>query len=500
MGLNVHQKAAAYDKALVAIIALQKANPSDEGIQNWVNENFPELKESKESEDERIRKYLITYFTNIDDCASSIKGKDVITWLEKQGDVNALIQEASEKSYTEGMRTERKRWLEKQGEHLEYYDDEDILQRFSFYSYKDEPNIIYLSGLYVNAKHRNKGIGTKILTIADEVAVSMGCNVIRLQTEIGSNAERLYRRKGYDTFKREGNQVWLEKQAEENNQMIDKPVYDTGDFVIDGQGIIMKIVNVMYAYEPSYRCIVIGTDEEVFDYPCKQIEESSHLWTIQDARIGDVLVHNDCTFIFMGIENGVVNALEDNFLDCRNPAFYGEPDKDDDYHPATKEQRDILFRKMREAGYQWDPETKGLKKVPKFHEGEWVVCDVTGSTCQIKGCVENISNHKFGYFVDSGYINSDVAKHYHLWTIQDAKDGDVLASKDGGDILIFRNLYTNISFSSYYNITRKGELGWSNSRFIPATKKQRDLLFQKLKEEGYEWDAEKKELKKIPIC
>ncbi len=42
---------------------------------------FPELAESK---DERIRKYLITYFTNIDDCASNIKGRDVIAWLEKQ--------------------------------------------------------------------------------------------------------------------------------------------------------------------------------------------------------------------------------------------------------------------------------------------------------------------------------------------------------------------------------------------------------------------------------
>ena len=31
----------------------------------------------------------------------------------------------------------------------------------------------------------------------------------------------------------------------------------------------------------------------------------------------------------------------------------------------------------------------------------------------------------------------------------------------------------------------------------PATKIQRDLLFQKMKEAGYEWNAEKKELKEI---
>ena len=35
------------------------------------------------------------------------------------------------------------------------------------------------------------------------------------------------------------------------------------------------------------------------------------------------------------------------------------------------------------------------------------------------------------------------------------------------------------------------------SDVAPATKEQRDLLFQKMKEAGYEWDAEKKELRKI---
>ena len=34
-----------------------------------------------------------------------------------------------------------------------------------------------------------------------------------------------------------------------------------------------------------------------------------------------------------------------------------------------------------------------------------------------------------------------------------------------------------------------------NNYGTPATKEQRDLLFQKMKEAGYEWDAEKKELK-----
>ena len=35
----------------------------------------------------------------------------------------------------------------------------------------------------------------------------------------------------------------------------------------------------------------------------------------------------------------------------------------DKYVPATKEQRDFLFRKMKEAGYEWDATKKQLKKL-----------------------------------------------------------------------------------------------------------------------------------------
>ena len=33
------------------------------------------------------------------------------------------------------------------------------------------------------------------------------------------------------------------------------------------------------------------------------------------------------------------------------------------YSPATKEQCDLLFSKMKEAGYEWDDENKELKKI-----------------------------------------------------------------------------------------------------------------------------------------
>lgn len=98
-----------------------------------------------------------------------------------------------------------------------------------------------------------------------------------------------------------------------------------------------------------------------------------------------------------------------------------------------------------------------------------------------------------------------------FWTIQDAKDGDVLCYKSGW-MCIFKTLnnHTN-TFSSYcfmdsdkcfFNIGIDGHtldknfINAYNGEIYPATKEQRDLLFQKMKEAGYEWDTKKKELKK----
>ena len=35
-------------------------------------------------------------------------------------------------------------------------------------------------------------------------------------------------------------------------------------------------------------------------------------------------------------------------------------------YPATKEQRELLFKKMKEAGYEWDSDKKELRKIDAF--------------------------------------------------------------------------------------------------------------------------------------
>ena len=104
----------AYEKKYKALIeavkTLKETNPSDEGIQNWVNDNVPEL---AESEDERIRKALIKYLDALDDdeIRYGVSFKDMRTWLEKQSKkskVEQAMREVEEKAdaFTEAHKGE----------------------------------------------------------------------------------------------------------------------------------------------------------------------------------------------------------------------------------------------------------------------------------------------------------------------------------------------------------------------------------------------------------
>jgi hypothetical protein len=71
-----------YEKLVDAVKVLRDNNPSDEGIQNWVNDNVPEL---KDSEDENIREDLIQWINEFPDTIwRGHYKKDILAWLEKQ--------------------------------------------------------------------------------------------------------------------------------------------------------------------------------------------------------------------------------------------------------------------------------------------------------------------------------------------------------------------------------------------------------------------------------
>lgn len=142
---------------------------------------------------------------------------------------------------------------------------------------------------------------------------------------------------------------------------------------------------------------------------------------------------------------------------------------------------------------------------PKFKKGDWVV--YKNEVCQIKHreAGYNLLTNSFG--INKEPINERLLSTAHVWSIADAKAGDVLYCKNCGIeyIVMSKGVNENGNIDSYFRYNSVDGFGMDvpsvlstkDDIIIPATKEQRDLLFQKMKEAGYEWDAEKKELKEI---
>ena len=153
---------------------------------------------------------------------------------------------------------------------------------------------------------------------------------------------------------------------------------------------------------------------------------------------------------------------------------------------------------------------------PKFRVGDWVV-NKFGDSFHIDSLDKKnyqVSNGKGNY----NYFPISKQDEMHLWDIQDAKDGDVLSLSWLEDknlcekIIIFKKyhsdgvigLYSTPCVEGYGNTFKNGKMIFNEKvpyysktwtcNLHPSTKEQRDFLFQKIKEAGYEWDADKKEL------
>lgn len=157
-----------------------------------------------------------------------------------------------------------------------------------------------------------------------------------------------------------------------------------------------------------------------------------------------------------------------------------------------------------DCGYLWNID----KVEPKFKVGNWYLCikDFFGKGvtfdknttyyCAKEGCLQD----EYGFHIA---IVKDLYDNFKLWDISDAKDGDVLCyeTKDEFRIFIYKNGHIH-----YHCCYCNAHLTTVDSFFVvekyllcyihPATKAERELLFKTMEEEGYEWDAEKKELKK----
>jgi len=167
--------------------------------------------------------------------------------------------------------------------------------------------------------------------------------------------------------------AWLEKQGKlpipklrDINEVVE-PKFHEGDWVIYNNDICQIV-------KREEGCNILVTQFGVEKEPVNERNLSTaKLWDISDAREGDVLANDHHILIlkelvydwssngtsysvkaYCGIKpNGNFEIGKDNWSFCGTLHI----------HPATKEQRDTLFAKMKKAGYAFNFEKKELKKL-----------------------------------------------------------------------------------------------------------------------------------------
>lgn len=143
-----------------------------------------------------------------------------------------------------------------------------------------------------------------------------------------------------------------------------------------------------------------------------------------------------------------------------------------------------------------------IKKVePKFHEGDWTVSNLDGNARQISEV--HSDEHNSYYVINGKSVNlEEYDRLHHLWTIEDAKPGDVLVCK--GNVKDSRITYERICLfenlnKAFFTLTKTSNgleeydinvnIDYPDNT-VPATKKQKEILFMTMKEVGYKLDVE----------
>lgn len=125
---------------------------------------------------------------------------------------------------------------------------------------------------------------------------------------------------------------------------------------------------------------------------------------------------------------------------------------------ATEEEKQKLFKAIKDNGYQWNAETKTLEELPKFKDGDILYCDAND-------CGENDDRFKYIFIFDKLEDGKYYYSHCHLYGSE---------FYDGKTFLVNNN----------YPV-----------RF--ATQEEKEKFFKVMNYNGYWWDPETKTLTKL---
>ena len=135
-------------------------------------------------------------------------------------------------------------------------------------------------------------------------------------------------------------------------------------------------------------------------------------------------------------------------------------------------------------------------EVPKFSVGNWLVPyneDIPRLiTAVTSDCyeLEDVNGHKVSI------CHRTIENLCRLWTLKDAKPGDILISEDGKHPFIFKK-FLGYDPSAYCGIDTTDSIyisdedrPWTLDIVRPATYDEKQQFFNKLEEEGYKWNED----------
>lgn len=252
------------------------------------------------------------------------------------------------------------------------------------------------------------------------------------------------------------------------------------------------------------------------------VNNNYHRWTVNDAKPGDILVDNweelkyPLIFIlkdFKKVNHGLCKPSDYHsfcYLKANDDHTFcveGWHHKND-IQPANKEQRDLLFSKMKEAEYTWDSDTKELQKikkeivVSKFKVNEWITTDKESLQHPLM-VVDIINNHYKLKNTNDEVINVGIElvdRFYRRWTIKDAHEGDIIGNDsiicifrefDNYGLVVTPCIYT---YGDGFSVVDEDDFSVGSCNLKPVTNKEREFFLKKMHEKGIEWDELRKEL------
>lgn len=317
------------------VLAILKQMVTDGQIAQDVAEKyFPEL---AESEDEKIRKELIEYHKTQAFLDGKPNNKHVkfVAWLEKQGE--SYTKRDIDDAYLKGV-TNTKNEIEKQYE-ANYQIRKDIATFIFNYKgdIKDRAKWMNYLGIKVSFVEKQ---GEQKETLCDKCRREHPSHSCQDITELGRCA--------------------LEKQGEQKPADETKLKIEGGKWYVCISQFCNCVEGRTYKATSDGRLMDdFGTEYDMHSDAYKYFR----LWTIQDAKAGDVLYSQCCKLLWIYKDKKTCHVGSNLNYNSGSIVVNKPICIPTDVHPATKEQRDLLFQKMKEAGYEWDAEKKELKKI-----------------------------------------------------------------------------------------------------------------------------------------